>query len=64
MKIFIAKENMEFERQFKGKVMNLLKELGINPETVVVTKDNELITEEDILDDSDEIRILSVVSGG
>ncbi|MBU0757959.1 MAG: MoaD/ThiS family protein [Nanoarchaeota archaeon] len=55
---------MEFERQFKGKVMNLLKELGINPETVVVTKDNELITEEDILDDSDEIRILSVVSGG
>lgn len=45
-------------------VLDLLKELKINPVTVIVSRNNELILEDDILNDNDEIRILSVISGG
>jgi sulfur carrier protein len=64
MKIFIEKEKKEIKRKFQGRVKDLLKELGINQETVIVVRNGELITEEDIIKESDELRILSVVSGG
>ena len=41
--------------------MNILK---INPETVLIVKNNELILAEDSLNDNDELRLLSVISGG
>jgi len=42
----------------------LLDKLKINPVTVIVSRENELITEEERLKDKDKIRILSVISGG
>ena len=64
MKINIVKENKVLEIEFNGKVKEILMKLEINPETVIVVKDDELVTEEDFLEDSDEIKIMSVVSGG
>jgi len=49
---------------FKGTVLELLDKLKINPETVIVTKNNELVNQEEKLNDKDDIKILSVVSGG
>lgn len=49
---------------FQGKVKDLLKQLGLNPEIVLVTKNNVLVTEEDMLKNTDEVKILSVISGG
>ena len=45
-------------------VSDLLKELMINPVTVIVSRNNELILEDEKLNDNDEIKILSVISGG
>jgi len=42
----------------------LLEELGINRETVVVSKNGEIIVEEDTLKKDDEIEIIRIVSGG
>ena len=64
MKVFIEKENKRIEKSFNGKAKDLIKEVGVNPETVIIVKNNELITEEDSIEDSDEIKLLSVVSGG
>ncbi len=63
MKVFIDKTNETKELEAET-VSELLSKLKINPTTVIVTKNNELITEEEKLSSKDEIKILSVVSGG
>ncbi len=45
-------------------ILELLKEHGINPETVVVKKGKEIVLEEERLEDGDEIETIRVVSGG
>ncbi len=45
-------------------VLDLLKKLNINPVTVIVSRNGELILEDQELNDKDEIKILSVISGG
>jgi len=64
MKVFIERKKENIEMNFSGKVSTLLKKLKINSDGVLVVKDRELITEEDVLEDSDSIKILSVISGG
>ncbi len=52
--------------QLKGpkQVKVILKELNIVPETVLVIRDNNLLTEDEIITDSDNIEIRPVISGG
>ncbi|MBN2422552.1 MoaD/ThiS family protein [Candidatus Woesearchaeota archaeon] len=64
MIINIQKNNRKINKDFSGKVIELLTNLKINPETVLVTRNNELLTEEDNLENKDEIHVLSVISGG
>ena len=67
MKVIVKDErtntnrNIEFEGQT---VTQLLKCLNVNPETVLVVKNSEVITEEETLEDNDTIELLSVISGG
>lgn len=50
---------------FSGKtVKELLNQLKINPEIVILTRKNQVLTEEDSLKNKDKIEILSVISGG
>ena len=64
----MAKIKVYLEREDKTKtinlkkptVENLLKELKINPVTVIVTKNNEVCTEKDSLNSKDNIKIISV----
>ena len=64
------KIHVYIERTNQKKVVNannldeMLKKLNINPQTVIITKNNELITEEEPLKNNDEIKLLSVISGG
>jgi len=63
MKIYIEKTNES--KNIKAKtVKELLEKLKINSTTVIVTRNNELITEEEKIKETDKIRILSVISGG
>ena len=64
--LFIDKENKkkELELNNNSSVSDLLKELKINPVTVIVSRNNELILEDEKLYDKDNIKILSVISGG
>jgi len=47
-----------------GTIVGLLEELGINRETVVVSKNGEIAIEEEALKKGDEIEIIKIVSGG
>jgi sulfur carrier protein ThiS len=64
MKVYIEREKSEQELFFKGKVIDLLHKLGINPDDVLVVRKGELITEDEVLNDDDEVKLLSVISGG
>ncbi len=45
-------------------VQELLTHLAINPETVLIVRKGEVITEQAVLQNKDTIEILSVISGG
>ncbi|MBN2368623.1 thiamine biosynthesis protein ThiS [Candidatus Woesearchaeota archaeon] len=64
MNIYLAKENKSLKRKYSGKMRNLLSLLNISPCTVIVIRKEKVITEEDVLSDTDSIKVLSVVSGG
>ena len=64
MEVLIEKTGKKTKIRFKGKVCALLSKLKINPETVIVVRNGELITEEVELLDKDRIKIMSVISGG
>ncbi len=64
MKIYIESQNKNLELKFKGKVSELVKKLKIIPESCLIIRNNELVTDDEKLKDDDDIKILSVVSGG
>ena len=64
--IFVDRNNLNktLELDNNSIVSDLLKSLNINPVTVIVSRNNELILEEEKLNNNDKIKILSVISGG
>jgi len=45
-------------------VESLLRELGLNPVEVLVSKNGTLVVEEAIIQDADEVRIFRITHGG
>jgi len=45
-------------------VRGVLKEMKVNPETVLVSRDEEIILETEKLNDKDSIELIRVISGG
>ncbi|MAG16076.1 hypothetical protein CMO88_03375 [Candidatus Woesearchaeota archaeon] len=64
MEVFIEADNKKRKIKFSGTASQLLKKLNVNSETVIIAKNNELVSEEENLKDKDEIKLLSVISGG
>ena len=64
MNVFIEKENklLELQKSCTGK--ELLKSLNINPNTVLLIKNNEVVLLDEPLGKNDDIKIMTVVSGG
>lgn len=63
MKVYVEKQDKLLELEKKS-VKELLDDLKINPNTVIIVRNNEIVLEDEQLDDNDEIKILSVISGG
>ena len=63
MRVFIERSN-EKKDVTASSVKELLVALKINPTTVLVVKNNELVTEDAALKNTDEIKLLSVISSG
>ena len=64
MNIYIERTGKTITKDFSGDVAQLLKELDILPDEVLVIKNGKLITEDEELNTGDDIRLLSVISGG
>lgn len=63
MKIYYDKDKRYFEEKAKT-ITELLSKLKINPDTVIISVNNELVTGDYKIQETDDIKILSVVSGG
>jgi sulfur carrier protein ThiS len=65
MKIFIEKsgKTVRMKKGFKSAAL-LLKELELNPDTVIIVRNSEVILADERLSEKDDIMLLSVVSGG
>lgn len=64
MKVKLRNPDREVEVAGERKVHDLLGELGINPDTVLVIRERELLTREDRVGEQDEIEVRPVISGG
>mgnify|MGYP001563019057 FL=1 len=65
MKIDVFIERIDKHTIIKAQTIHeIMKKLAINPQTVIIVKNSELITEDEPLKDKDEIKFLSVISGG
>ena len=66
VKAFVDKEkkNLDLELGNDSTVKDLLKKMNINPVTVIVSRNNDIILENERLKDGDDIKIISVISGG
>lgn len=66
VKVFVDRTNLDktIEMENQSTISDLLNKLKINPVTVIVSRSNELILDDEKLNNNDEIKILSVISGG
>ena len=64
MKVRLRNPDREVELAGGRKIHDVLGELGINPDTVLVIRERELLTREDRVGEADVIEIRPVISGG
>lgn len=64
MQVFIERTQQRQELEFSGVAKDLLQELHIGTEEVLIIRNGTLVTEDETLETTDEIRLLSVISGG
>lgn len=62
VKIFLRDHKYEVNPGYT--VKSCLEKIGINPETVLAIRQGELITEDEILLEGEEIKLVAVISGG
>ncbi|HWP59147.1 MAG TPA: MoaD/ThiS family protein [Candidatus Acidoferrales bacterium] len=54
----------EVELGSERRVEQILRQLGLNPETHIAVRGEELLTRDDIVRENDTIEIISAISGG
>lgn len=64
MRITFLPQRREVELAGRRRVRDLLRDLGLLSGTVMVIRNDELITDEDVVGGDDAIEIRSVISGG
>jgi sulfur carrier protein ThiS len=64
MPVTLVLRDMEYEVRAGMTLLDALKKNNIVPESVIATRDGEMITEDEILIDGEVIKLIAVISGG
>lgn len=64
MKIFLERTQETKKLDFTGTAKELITMLGMNTEELLIIRNGELVTEDEQLENTDQIKLLSVISGG
>ena len=54
----------EVEIPEKSRVIDVIRKVKINPETVIVRREDEILLEEDIVNGNDNLEFIRIISGG
>jgi sulfur carrier protein len=60
----IIYRNQEWELEGQRRVRDAIKEVGLLPQTVLAVRGGKLLTGDLMLEESDEIKLVAVISGG
>ena len=66
MRLYLEKEDLEKEIKIDSEksLKQILKEEKISISSVILVKNGEVCLEDEMVNDKDEVKLLSVVSGG
>ena len=64
MKVVLRNPRRELEIPGPLRVRSLLDRLGINRESVLVMREDTLVTDDALLEDGDQVEVRPVISGG
>ena len=65
MKISVGSRDFKKTVSFRGRtVRELMKSLKLSPENFVISKNGEIVLEDEKLKDKDKIKLFPVISGG
>ena len=56
--------NKEYEVKPGMTLLSALEKISVVPESVIATRDGEMILEDEILKDGDVVKLIAVISGG
>jgi len=56
--------NKEFEVRPGMTLLSALQKINVIPESVIATRDGEMILDDEILKDGDVVKLIAVISGG
>jgi len=54
----------DYEVKAGSTLRHAIESVGLEPDAVLCVKDGELVTDDTILQDRDEIKLVAVISGG
>jgi len=60
----IIYRDKEWKLEGRRRVRDVIEEIGLIPQTVLAVRDGNLLTEDVMLEDKDEVRLIAVISGG
>ncbi len=60
----LSLRNKEYEVRPGMTLLSALQKIQVVPESVIATRDGEMILEDEILRDGDVIKLVAVISGG
>jgi sulfur carrier protein len=60
----IVIRNQEYEIKHGMTVRKALQKLNIEPDSVLATRNGELLTDDEIVEENDVIKLVPVISGG
>lgn len=64
MTVKLVLRNEEYEVRAGMTLQHALEKIAVDGNAVLATRDGELITDEEILQDGDRIKLIAVISGG
>ncbi len=64
MTVKLILRDKEYEVKAGMTVKHSLEKVGVIPESVLTTRNGQLLTEDEILEEGDVVRLVAVISGG
>lgn len=64
MSVKLILRDKEYEVRPGMTLLSSLEKIGVLPESVLATRDGEMILEDEILKDGEVIKLVAVISGG